>query len=315
MRVSQLLVPLLCVSLTGLAACEKARDRAPTKLDPTKFGAVGEPARVELLSPGAEPRRELRFQFSKGTREQMEMRMTMKSKNEMNGAPMNMDMGMLYDLQTEVADLPSPERANLSFVIEGFKLDPETTTPMLMQGEEMMRSMLSGMKGSMTLDFRGQIYEVGYDLSTVPDAMRQSLSQMEDSLNNMTTSLPDEAVGEGATWRIYQALATQGIEIRQRVDLSLVKIDGETLHLETKIVQDADLQSASMPGLPSGSSAEARSFSSTGTGTMILDLQGIVPVASTTNIKTKAEFKIEMGGTTMDMKMRADTKLTMTRKN
>jgi hypothetical protein len=178
----------------------------------------------------------------------------------------------------------------------------------------MMRSSIEGMKGSMVLSDRGNTHEVGYDMSTVPEVMRASLSQMEDSLRNMTTALPEEAVGVGAEWRLYQTVVMNGIKIHQRGDLKLVKIDGATLHLESVIAQEGPVQSVQLPGLPPGATAEVLSFWSTGTGTVTLDLKGIVPYAMKATVKNSSRFMVGMNGETTKMKTKSTSELMLNRK-
>jgi len=312
MRSWLLLSSLLCLSL---ASCKNSESEDRPKLDMAKFSDVGLLGNVELISAGEEPRRELRFLFAEGTKEEIEMRVNMKSKTNAGGQAVAVDMGMIFDMNAEILELPAPDRARISFLIDSFDMDPEKTSPMIMQGAQMMRSTIQGMKGNMVLSDRGNTFEVGYDMSTVPEAMRASLSQMEDSLRNMTTALPEEPVGVGATWRLYQTLVMNGIKIHQRADFTLKKIDGAMLYLDAEIAQEAPAQSVSLPGLPPGAQAEVLSFWSTGTSHISLDLKGIVPYEMKATVKNRSRFKIVMNGDTTKMKTKSTSELSLERKN
>ncbi len=299
------------VLLLSASACEKA-ESGPPKLDPAKFNGVGEVGKVELVSAGSGDKRELRFVFQEGKEERVRFGMEMKSKTAVNGGDMQFDMGMNYLMSSKTEELKG-DRARMGFVIEDFQIDKAKTTPMLVQGLGGMAGIMNGMRGSMELDPRGQIHEVGYDMSSVPPAMREALSQMQDGLKQISTSFPEEPVGVGATWRLYQRLKSRGFEIRQQVDVTLVKIDGSAVHLDTKIVQDAEMQLAEMAGMPAGAKAQVSAFGSTGTGQMVLDLNGFVPVHVNMDLATKGKFTLDMGADPMTMKMDAKINVSVDR--
>lgn len=304
---------IFCLSSFG--ACKNSEDGGKPEMDMAKFSDVGALGKVELVNPGNEPRRELRFLYAEGTNEKVEMRVNMESTTNAAGQTMEMDMGMVFEMNASVVDLPAPDRANISVVISAFEMDPKKTSAMVMQGAEVMRSAIEGMKGNMVVSDRGNTHEVGYDMSTVPQAMRASLSQMEDSLRNMTTALPEEAVGVGAEWRLYQTLVMNGIKIHQRADVKLVKIDGAMIHLETEIKQEGVKQSVVLPGLPPGATAEVLSFRSSGSGTGTLDLKGIVPFSMTAKVKNTSRFKVGMNGETTKMKTQSTSEMSVQRKD
>ncbi len=269
--------------------------------------------KVEVLDTGAEPKKQLRFLFAEGTSERAKMFLELDASTKVQGQSIDIDMGMDYVMKTSLLGAPTPEKAEMDVVIESFSLDSNKTSAMFMQGESMMKSMLEGLKGKMSLDHRGQILDVGYDMSGVPSAMRESLSQIEDSLKGMTTSLPEEAVGVGAKWRLYQNITSQGIKIRQRVDMTLTKLDGAMVHLKMDVAQAGDAQEAKMATLPPGASARVTSFGSEGSGSMVLDLKGVVPFSSELNLRTTGKFKLKIGGQSSNMTMRAKTKVSIDR--
>jgi hypothetical protein len=265
---------------------------------------------VKLVEAGSEPRTELRYEFQRGARSSLEIHMKMKSTVQVEKSDMKVDTGMRYGVDMEVVDVQG-DQATLSFVNRDFELVDDETSPLLKQAMGQMGDIMRGMRGTMVMDRRGRIVEMQMDLSSLPPELQQTMGQMQDSMRQISALLPEEAVGAGARWKVYQIVQSQGIELKQQIEATLVELSDSKATLKTRILQDADMQIAKMAGMGGAGSTEVSEFYSKGSGRMVLDLGGITVDSMDMDLRTKGKLKMKMGDARMKMGMKADIHMDM----
>jgi hypothetical protein len=114
--------------------------------------------------------------------------------------------------------------------------------------------------------------------------VRDSLSQSTSSFfDQMSSPLPEEAVGVGARWEVRQAAATSvtGMAVFQKVVYELTAVDGPLVALRvTTELMTPPRQTVS--GLSSGMDAQVESYTGNGTGTVSMRLDSLAPTADLT---------------------------------
>ena len=114
------------------------------------------------------------------------------------------------------------------------------------------RAVLQTMKsltGSYTVTPTGKV--TGIMLDVPPDALRL-VYDLTDSLRwallALMPSLPDEPVGEGATWTSHRGLSLGGIHVNQLSTHELVKREGTEVQIRTTPLQGGVAQTFKNPG-------------------------------------------------------------------
>jgi hypothetical protein len=140
--------------------------------------------------------------------------------------------------------------------------------------------------------------------------IKQIFSQMTSSIENLSMPFPEDAVGAGARWEVRQTMSANGLVLFQKSDFELVSIDGPTVTLKVKTEQTAPAQPISNPGLPEGAEMSLEKLSGTGSGTVIIRLDSLVP-ASELDSTTSTVMTINMGGQTQSVSVDGTMKLTI----
>jgi Family of unknown function (DUF6263) len=168
---------------------------------------------------------------------------------------------------------------------------------------------LKSIMGTATVTNRGITRDLRIDTSKVANS---TFSEARDSvthmMNGMSSPLPEEPVGVGARWEVRQTLPWGGIIAFQKVEYELVAFDGRTASLKVKTDQSGPPQAMKNPALPPGVSINLESMAGTGSGTMNVPLDGLVPTAQADS-KTTMVMSITDGGPPESMTVETTIKL------
>lgn len=293
---------LLCSS-----ACKKDDDKAS---EPPAAG--GAPV-VKLTSPGAEPRQELRYLLEANHKEKIAMTMTMGMEMGAAGQGMKMNLPPIrMEMELSVTEKLSDSEARCKFSITGVDVleggDAQFGSMRDTLKKELQKTI--GTSGTLVVDHRGVNRETSLELPADMDPqMKQMMEGSRQAMEQMSSPLPQEAVGVGATWEVDQLVAQNGLKLKQKMQFTLAKLDGKLGLFKTTIAQSADRQVANLPNVPAGVTAELLSHTGTGTGEVNFDLSKLVPPRSTITIKTDSSIKVSGSGQEQSMQMKGDTKV------
>lgn len=270
---------------------------------------------LQILDYGAEPRAPLRYKFEAGKTERMMMEMTMSMANEVDGklVPGASLPSTRTTMLLRVTDVAADGSARLEFESQSAESPmgqvagqvPQATLDRTLAG-------LSMLKGWYRTDTRGRVLESGVTLpeSVLPEGMppgmaRQMMDEMMNDVDESQQELPEEAVGRGARWQVVQHLDIAGAKISQGQEFTLRSRSGNRVELDTKIIQPP----ADGPGAPLVPGMSIQSVS-TGSGTMVLDLNGLsttltMEVNSTTTMSMPSQAQAQPRKMVMQMKMTA----------
>lgn len=264
---------------------------------------------VELVLPGSEPLEKLRYKFNGQAKENLIMEM---------GMAMAMEMGGMKQPETQLPTTRMTMAVNgngltkdgdLSYSFELTKVDilPKPgVNPMLLNTMKEPMNRLVGMSGSAVITPRGFTRDISVKLPpTAGPELQQQLGSMKQSLNQMATPLPEEAVGIGAKWKVSMPITMPELKINQTATYTLKKIDGDTVTFGVEITQSAPRQKMNIP--MAGAEVIMESMNSTGSGSMSLELDKIVPVDS--SLSLKSETQISSNGQKIKNSMRMEMKI------
>ena len=161
-----------------------------------------------------------------------------------------------------------------------------------------------GLKGEVSITSRGFMLEATYHPpKNAPEMVLQMLKGIEKSAGELSTPLPEEAVGLGAKWQIEQELDVTGMRMKQTVIHELEKLSEQDFTTKVSLVQSAEPQQMQVPGLPENTKVHLDSLSGSGQGQMKVTLTRIVPQS---NVDLESTAKM----TTVAVEQRQVTKVT-----
>jgi hypothetical protein len=307
----RLWVHLFALLLLALAAGAGAAFAQDVKME--GFPATGEPSFVKVLDAGAEPRATLRYTISDAYKSRMDMSMRMGMTMNIDGMALpKIDMpAIVMGADMAVTQISPARDITYKIAFTGMDLQgTEGVDPSLVAALRPLGEDVKAIQGSATVSERGINKDVNFDLSKITNPqLKQMMSSLSSSMENLSMPLPEEPVGVGARWEVRQSVAVNGMQTFQRVELELVAFDGATATLNAKITQTAPAQAIKSPDMPPGAEAYLKSLSGSGAGTMTLRLDNLIPTSSV-NMQTVTAMEVKFGGQTqsmnIDMTMKID---------
>jgi len=116
-------------------------------------------------------------------------------------------------------------------------------------------------------------------------------------------------VGVGARWEVRQTLNAAGITMFQKAEYELTAMDAASVSVKIRIDQTSPPQPMVNPSLPPGVDATVDKMSGSGTGTMTIRFDSLVPT-STIETLSSMVMGMNMGGQVQSMT--TDTRMKMT---
>jgi len=277
---------------------------------PEGYPAVGAPGTVKLISAGAAPKTLLRYAVPVGTKERMDMTMSVGMSMEMAGAAMpSMTLpGMKMGADLAVTDVSAAGDITYAINFNGMSVDGNAD-PAIVAAMQTMADTMKVVKGTVTITNRGVARANNMDFSKVTDSqLGQMMGSMTSTLNNMSMPLPEEEVGVGARWEARLAINANGVTMYQKTEFEVVAVDGKTVTLKTRITQTAPAQAISNPAMPPGAAIQLVDMKGSGLGTALLRLNGLVPTSDGT-VDSTMVMAIDMGGVSQQMAVTTSMKM------
>jgi len=290
---------IVALLLLALSAVVRGQAGQPAVVPPAGFPAAGQPPNITLLTPGAEPRKALRFTVASSLRSHMDMEMAMSMAMNMAGQemPATSVPAMRIGADLNVTNVTPTGDVTYTMAFTGVGLaGKEAVDPALAAVFDSMGKDFKSITGTAVVTNRGINRSVKIDTSKVTNPQfSQMMDSVTNSMNGVSSPLPEEPVGIGARWEVRQTLPSGGITIFQKVEYELTAFDGKSATLKVKIDQTGPPQSMSNPSLPPGATVRVESMTGSGTGTMTVPLDGLVPT-SQADSKTTMVMSIDAGG-------------------
>lgn len=262
-------------------------------------GGAGEAARVELETRGAPPRRELRYRPEPGSRERLDVELEMDLSLALGeGAParsVNMP-ALRLAAEVEILAMEGDEGHYEFELAQAAVAEREGPPPALAQQLATELGRLEGAAGRVRFDDRGR--NVASEI-TVPDGVSAELSQLFEAmareLEEAGVPLPDEAIGEGAQWRVTKPVTQRGVPLEETRVLSLEALEENRGRVEFSLHQDAARRADLEEEMP-GAADELSELRGTGEGALEFDLSRVTPTRLRLEAEHESRFELEIGG-------------------
>lgn len=324
-----LFVASLCLASAGWAIeLSPASGQAETRIvaqqpagDVSTPAANSKPLQTELLSPGVEPRQQLRLKPSLGIKRTTTMTVKMEMAVSMAEKSINATKvpTMVLTIDTQATKIDANGDIHYEFSYANADVGGDTSNLPTAAVDSMRSAVkkLVGLRGSFIMDSRGAHKGGSFTLPKDADnSVKQIVENMSKSLQQLASPLPAEAVGKGAKWRISFPSNAGGMNVNQTAIYELMDLQDGVVTLKTSVEQQANPQNLTLPQLPAGSTMAVKSFVSQGQGEVIMRLDQLMPVRSAVSINSNSEMTLKVAGspgestikTKMLMEMNLDSK-------
>jgi hypothetical protein len=266
----------------------------------TQIASATAQPQVELLEAGNEPRQELRFRPQANAKQTSTMTLQMDTDVSMAGQTMpKVDLPPITVAIDTVVTKVEPN-GNIHFKSSYSNVDVMNSSSLPPQVLEAMRSQMKkmvGTSGSFIIDNRGQIQTAKFASSQKSDSnLKQFSEQMSTSFDQMSSPLPQEAIGIGAKWRVTTTPSLSGMSVQQTITYELVNLKDNIATLNMWFEQHANPQKLTLPGIPNGATVTLKSLESKGDGRLMMQLDRPFPLRANLIANSKNEMSIQQAG-------------------
>ncbi|MBW4445597.1 MAG: hypothetical protein KME38_01640 [Spirirestis rafaelensis WJT71-NPBG6] len=271
-------------------------------------------SQVELISAGAEPRQELRFKPTVGIKETANMTMSTDITMSIDGkaVPAFKIPTTAITLNTVVSKVEPNGDINYEFSYSDVDLIGKSTLPPeVLNNMQTQITNLNKFKGSVIIDNRGYTKKANFVTPQGLDpSLKQMFDQMSSSIEQLSSAVPQEAVGIGAKWRTISEVNLGGIKLKQIATNELVNIKDGIASLNISIEQQAPpATNLNLPETPKGVTITLRSYNGNGQGQALINLKKLMPISSKLSIQSKTQMSLKSTGSVEETTMNQDSSI------
>jgi hypothetical protein len=272
------------------------------------YPSQGEPPKVTLISAGAEPKKALRYTVPADFKGKLDILTTMSMAITAMGQAMDQAVpGIRMSADLAVTSIAANGDVTYVLTFTGMALEGDTSGIMA-QALQAGTANIVGVKGTTVMTNRGAVKSTKMDVSD--PALAAAMSQMSNSVENLSTAFPEEPIGVGGKWEVRQAITGGGQTQFQKAIFEVVSMSGKTVSLKVTTEQSAPPQTIDNPmAAAAGGEMTLDKMSGKGTATVTITLDSLVPTSTTETAQSTA-MTMTMGGTPIPMT--ADGKITIT---
>ncbi len=189
---------------------------------------------IELVSPGVEPRRPLRYALAV-RREPLpiEVAMDVDAETVDSGAKMP-TLAMSLDVAIAEVDQAGNAKVRMTVAAAGARVRDPSTTPdpdtlAIVRVMDRQSALLGGLVIAYTVSPAGKITDskidaVGRDLS---GPMQQQVATLVQTAESLAMALPDQPVGVGAIWKDRRTIKQNQLTLKSITTIEITAIDGD----------------------------------------------------------------------------------------
>ena len=292
-----LIASILVGGMWGVTVPAPATAQSAPTVQPA--AATTNSPKLELIDAGAEPRRELKFRPAANSRQTITLTMGMSMQMMMGETPLPKTPlpKMVLKIDAIVKQVDPSGDIHCSFTYSDVRAiaAPDTPPEMLAAIQKNLNS-LKDIKMELVTSSTGQIRSKNLILpKNIDPVLKQTLSQFDRSIEQLSTQLPDGKLGLGAKWRNQSALTVGGIQIDRSLTYEIVKIDATGMTIKTIIAQSSPPQDLPLPaGAGKDLKAKLNSMTSTGEGESVMMFDALLPIAGKSVSTTDSQTTVQM---------------------
>lgn len=255
--------------------------------------------KTELLTAGAEPRRELKFRPAVNSKQTMTMTMGMSMEMTIGETPIPKTPipKMVLKIDSIVQQVDPSGDIHCSFGYSDIRAiaDKETSPQVFAAMQKSLKSMV-GTKIDLVMGSNGQLKSKNLKLpKNLDPTIKQSLSQLDRSMEQLSTPLPSEKIGLGAKWRVQNSLQVSGIKFDRSATYEVVALDDTGMTVKTTISQSAPPQALPMPEAAKDAKGQITALVSSGEGQSQIRFDSLLPMTGNSSSSTDSKTTIQVG--------------------
>jgi Family of unknown function (DUF6263) len=294
------------------------KSNAALEAEPAPKTSSASKSSVKLIDAGAEPRQVLRLHVKPSDKQMVIM--TVKMNIDTSGgavggtnASRSMDLpAMSLPMDVTIQSVAANGDISYEAVFEEPGVVSQTNTPpQIVQGMKMALGKMKGMTCTGVISSRGVSKSIEVKAPNEADPqVRQSVEQIKQSMRNVGTPMPEEAVGTGAKWEIKMPVKSQGMSIDQTADYQLASVQGDRVNTTFTLTQSAANQKVQNPSM-GNVQLNLLQFTGNGTGNVTTDLSKLMALQATMNMQIDMNSEVTMGTKTQPLSMKMGMDMTL----
>jgi Family of unknown function (DUF6263) len=261
------------------------------------IAATSTTSKLELLSTGVEPRRELRFRPVVNSKQTMMMTMGMSMGMSMGDVTMPKmalpKVVLKIDLNVTAVDPSGDIHYNFAYSDIKAIADKDTPPEALAEMQKSFKSLV-GYKGTMVVTNMGKLKSQTMSIpKNVDPILKKTLEQLSKSMEQVSTPLPTQMLGVGGKWQVTNSVKVSNIQMKQSATYEVVKMDDRGMTIQAKINQSAPAQNFQVPGMDAKAKIKLNSLTSTGEGRYVLRFDSLLPVEGRLLLNTDSNMSVQ----------------------
>lgn len=253
---------------------------------------------LQIVSRGAEPRRQLHYKLAKGQTQKLDVAVDMNiTAGDMGGALPTIVMSLSVSVEDVL-----PVGAKLRATVVDMRAVDRDETRVAANALTGPLEMMKGIVLTATLTPNGRTFGTKLDTGDkqLPDTAKAQLAALASSFDQLMMPLPDVAIGVGAVWRTSKPIEQNAMKLTAVNSVELTALDGDTLSFALDTEIHGDDQTVTQAGM----TVEIKDIIGTGTGKGSIDLRTLaITNELTTQFRSEMQTPGEPAATPMRMDM------------
>jgi hypothetical protein len=263
-------------------------------------GAPAGEATIELVNEGAGTKRQLRYAPTEGDVRRVETSV-LTDVTSMMGPMVIPEMYTLARVEiTEVGE------GQISMTLEYLEAEARARggeMPGQVQQMDSALGQIVGSKGDVVVNDRGEV--ISFELAEGAQVAPQILSYLKDAMGQIATPMPEEAVGEGATWTVTTPMKQNDISLTQTSTYEITSIKGDRVDIRMTMKQEAEPQEIETQGMK----LQLVSMVTEGDGSIGVDLGMMTPITAEAKMLSTVTMQMAQGGQNIEQKVDMKTSM------
>ncbi|MDY6902808.1 MAG: DUF6263 family protein [Cyanobacteriota bacterium] len=265
-----------------------------TQKQTTKTKAAKVP-QLKVISTGTGNKEKLRFTPKVGTKQTINV--TLNKDTLMSIGDFKMPRAKLpaylITLDSTVTKVDANGNIFYDLAYSDVKIKGDAQTrPELIKVISKQIGQLENFKASAVIDNQGRTKKLDYVIpSTVDVNIKFLVEQLSNSLQQLSSPVPEVAVGTGAKWQVSSNTSINGINLNQTTTYELVNVKGGVATLNVNLQQqEKSTQVIDYPGLPLDGILTLQTFRSKAQGKATIDLDKVMPINSQLSLLADSKY-------------------------
>lgn len=249
----------------------------------------GDPRRVIVLDKGAEPREALAYRLAPGTKRTTKLALDLAMAMGPPGAEPRLMRMPQTETELEITTERAGEDGSATVRATVVAVRLAATDPSQAAAVSSSQGTLEKLQGidlTMTIDSHGSRTDVSFGEGAKPSAeVAKVIEQLRQTLTNVLTPLPEEAVGAGARWLVVERVGAPSDVIQLRT-VTLKKREGSRAELSVSVDQIAASPRLGPAAVAAAGSPTIASLETSGLSSFAIDFGHVCPDKGESEVKT-----------------------------